>query len=225
MERRRTNAATFLGVVALTLVGWVVVTAGLTARATWTSENCFGSSSDRTTWKRADAYAYAQPARSEGYEWNGGCYKLNNRDDTEGWPVDADGEGADCSGFVFKVWALRKDGSAGYRFWDHEMDVHGPYSTWQYIEPASADQFHSIAKTYSATEYMDAFVYRRADEGHIALIQSEGSDGSDYVIHARNNTLGTLVNYLDYRSYSDSEGLTREGWTPPCYPRCSGPTR
>jgi hypothetical protein len=225
MERRRTNAATFLGVVALTLVGWVVVTAGLTARATWTSENCFGSSSDRTTWKRADAYAYAQPARSEGYEWNGGCYKLNNRDDTEGWPVDADGEGADCSGFVFKVWALRKDGSAGYRFWDHEMDVHGPYSTWQYIEPASADQFHSIAKTYSATEYMDAFVYRRADEGHIALIQSEGSDGSDYVIHARNNTLGTLVNYLDYRSYSDSEGLTREGWTPSCYPRCSGPTR
>ena len=147
MERRRTDAATFLGVVALTLVGWVVVTAGLTARATWTSENCFGSSSDRTTWKRADAYGYAQPARSEGYEWNGGCYKLNNRDDTEGWPVDADGEGADCSGFVFKVWALRKDGSAGYRFWDHEMDVHGPYSTWQYIEPASADQFHSIAKT------------------------------------------------------------------------------
>lgn len=225
MERRRTNAATLLGIFALTLVGWSVVTAGLTARATWTSENCFGSSSDRTTWKRADAYAYAQPARSEGYEWNGGCYKLNNRDDTEGWPVDASGEGADCSGFVFKVWALRKDATPGYRFWDHEMDVHGPYSTWAYIDPAPQDQFHSIAKTYSATEYMDAFVYRRSDEGHIALIQSEGTDGSDYVIHARNNTLGTLVNYLDYRSYSDSEGLTREGWTPSCYPRCSGPTR
>jgi hypothetical protein len=225
MQHTRTNVPTLVGIAALTVVGWMAVTAGLSARATWVSDNCKGSSSDRSTWKRSDAYDYAQPARAEGYEWNGGCYKLNNRDDTEGWPVDAEGEGADCSGFVFKVWALRKDGSAGYRFWDHEMDAHGPYSTWQYIDPQPGDQFHSIAKTYASTEYMDAFVYRRADEGHIALIQSEGTDGSDYVIHARNNTLGTLVNYLDYRSYSDSEGLMREGWTPPCYPRCTGPSR
>jgi hypothetical protein len=225
MERTRTKPAILIRAVALTLIAWGVATAGHTAAATWASENCHGSSSDRSSWRRADAYAYAQPARSEGYEWNGGCYKLNNRDDTEGWPVDAGGEGADCSGFVFKVWALRKDGAPGYRFWEHEMDVHGPYSTWQYIDPAPANQFHSIKKTYSATEYMDAFVYRRASEGHIALIQSEGADGSDYVIHARNNTLGTLVNYLDYRSYSDSEGLTREGWTPACYPRCTRPSR
>jgi hypothetical protein len=105
------------------------------------------------------------------------------------------------------------------------MNVHGPYSTWQYIDPDPGDQFHTIAKGYASTEYMDAFVYRRSDEGHIALIQSEGSDGFDYVIHARNNILGTLVNYIDYRSYSDSEGLMREDWTPPCYPRCSGSTR
>lgn len=225
MQQARRNTHRLFELISLTTVGWILVTVSPTATATWVSENCTGSSVERTTWKRADAYDYAQPARAEGYEWNGGCYKLNNRDDTAGWPVDSGGEGADCSGFVFKVWALKRDGTAGYRFWDHEMDVHGPYSTWQYIDPLPDDQFHSIVKTYSATEYMDAFVYRRVDEGHIALIQSEGTDGSDYVMHARNNTLGTLVNYLDYRSYSDTEGLTREGWTPPCYPRCTGSSR
>jgi hypothetical protein len=206
---------------ALTLCIGVLVSGAPVAHATWVSENCRDGSSDRAAWKRSDAYDYAQPARKEGYEWNGGCYKLNDRDDTEGWPVDSEGEGADCSGFVFKVWALKKDSAPGFRQWDHQMDVHGPYSTWQYVDPQPEDRFKLIPKTYSSTVYMDAFVYRLPDEGHIALIQNEGSDGSDYIIHAHNNVVGTLVEYLDYRSLSYTKGLTRQGWTPECYPRCS----
>ena len=45
-------------------------------------------------------------AVGEGYEWGGGCWNDNNRDDTPGQP-DSNGEGPDCSGFVFKTWELR----------------------------------------------------------------------------------------------------------------------
>ena len=45
-------------------------------------------------------------AADEGYEFGGGCYRLNGFDDTPDTPTDGGGEGADCSGFTFKTWAL-----------------------------------------------------------------------------------------------------------------------
>jgi hypothetical protein len=217
--RRRTSA------IGAALVCLTIVTMGiqvLPAWATWTSENCFGASRSQATWKRSQALAYAQPAVGEGYEWGGGCYKLNDRDDTPTYPVDAGGEGADCSGFVFKTWGLKQDGTSGYRMWDHEKDVHGPYDTWDYISPSSTDPFKVISKTYSATQFMDAFVYRYPLEGHIGMIHTEGSGGFDYIVHARSNTLGTRIDWIDYRQSPDTKGLTRKNWTPECYPQCPG---
>ena len=43
---------------------------------------------------------YAMRAVGEGYEFGGGCYRLNGYDDTPGAPTDGGGEGADCSGFT-----------------------------------------------------------------------------------------------------------------------------
>lgn len=192
------------------------------AQAAWTDDNCFGASQDVPTWKRSQAYAYAQPAVGEGYEWGGGCYKLNDRDDTPLLATDGGGEGADCSGFVFKVWALKQDGSSAFRTWDHEKDVHGPYNTWDYVAPAADQPFKTISKTYSSTQYLDAFTWRFTDYGHIGMIQAEGSGGFDYIVHARNNDVGTVIDWIDYRQASYTKGLARKGWTPECYPKCPG---
>ena len=193
------------------------------ALATWASQNCDGRGWSRDIWKRSQADAYAMRAVGEGYEFGGGCYKLNGYDDTPNAPTDGGGEGADCSGFTFKTWALKNDPRAGtgYQFWEHEKEIHGPYSTWAYYDPAPAYPFRLISKSYAATVFMDALVERHSSYGHIALIHMEGSGGSDYIVHARNNTLGTELRYLPYRSDADFRALARKNWTGECYPtRC-----
>ena len=90
----------------------------------------------------------------------------------------------------------------------------------QGADPEADDPFKLIGKTYRATTAMDAFVYVRPDERHVALIYLEGSDGEDYMIHARNNTDGTVINVMPYRSYSDIKAVWRKMWTPECSPKC-----
>jgi hypothetical protein len=115
---------------------------------------------------------------------------------------------------------LRADGSNGFKYWDYDKDINGPYNTWNYADPQADDPFKLIGKTYRATTAMDAFVYVRPDERHVALIYLEGSDGEDYMIHARNNTDGTVINVMPYRSYPDIKAVWRKTWTPECYPKC-----
>lgn len=198
----------------------LVVAIAPIASATWADDNCHGAGAELPVWKRSDANAYAKPMANEGYEWNGGCYRINDVDDTAGWPVDSGGEGADCSGFVFRVWALKSDGSPGVRMWDYDKEIHGPYYTWHYIAPEPDDPFRLVSKTYRSTEYMDALVYVKPGERHVALVLQEGKDGWDYVIHARNNVDGTTINYMPYRSYAESEAVERKGWTIECWPKC-----
>jgi hypothetical protein len=196
--------------------------AGHPSLAAWTDTHCNGGSRALDGLNRRIAYAYAQPAKNEGYEWGGGCYRLNDVDDTPGLPTDGGGEGADCSGFVFKTWGLQVDGGAGPRHWDHDKNIHGPYSTASYFAPSASMPFKTIGKAYGTTAYMDAFAWRDYDQaaGHVALINAEGSGGFDWIIHARNNSDGTLVNYLDYRSQSIYRGVSRKGWMPDCWPKC-----
>jgi len=192
------------------------------AFASWATENCHGGGSDRQTWKRSQADDYAMRAVGEGYEFGGGCYRLNGYDDTPSAPTDGGGEGADCSGFTFKTWALDADiGRGGFHFWEHDKNIHGPYSTWAYFDPAPGYPFRLISKTYASTAFMDALVERHSSWGHIALIHQEGSSGSDYIVHARNNSMGTELRYLPYRSDDDFKAVARENWTAECYPnRC-----
>ena len=174
-------------------VGFIlgVLLPGHRALASWVTENCHGGGSDRQTWKRSQADDYAMRAVGEGYEFGGGCYRLNGYDDTPSAPTDGGGEGADCSGFTFKTWALDANiGRGGFHFWEHDKNIHGPYSTWAYFDPAPGYPFRLISKTYASTAFMDALVERHSSWGHIALIHQEGSSGSDYIVHARNNTMG-----------------------------------
>ena len=193
------------------------------ALATWASENCDGSGWNRDVWKRSQADDYALRAVGEGYEFGGGCYKLNGYDDTPDLPTDGGGEGADCSGFTFKTWALQNQlGGRGFHFWQHEKEIHGPYSTWAYYQPQASYPFRLISKAYSATAFMDALVERHSTWGHVALIHLEGAAGSDWIVHARNNTAGTELRYLPYRGDADFRAVARKDWTAECYPtRCS----
>ena len=191
------------------------------AMASWASENCHGDHWDMPRWKRSQADDYALQAVGEGYEFGGGCYKLNGYDDTPDLPTDGGGEGADCSGFTFKTWALElESGTGGYHFWTHQKNIHGPYATWGYFDPAPSYPFKLISKGYGSTLFMDAFVQRNSEWGHVALIHQEGSSGSDWIVHARNNTAGTELRYLPYRADDSMKAVARKGWTPECYPRC-----
>jgi hypothetical protein len=210
---------TCVGLILGMVGGGILLLTAIPALATWAGDNCNGTGNQVNVWKRSQAKDYVQLANHEGYEWGGGCYRLNNRDDTPNAP-DSGGEGNDCSGFTFRAWALKVDGSAGYKYWEMEKDIHGPYSTGSYYDPQPDWQFRNINKSYFATEYMDAFAYRSGDEGHIGLIYNEGNGGSDYIIHAKSDAEGTTITYEDYRSSSAFRGVARKGWTPECFPRC-----
>jgi len=189
----------------------------------WGDQNCAGGASSMSTWKRTQAIGYAQPPLREGYALNGGCYRLNDKDDTPDLAADAGGEGTDCSGFVFRVWALKADGTQGYKQWDYDKDIHGPFYTWSYYSPGVDDPFRLISKDPKTTTPMDAFVYYRGEDRHIALLWEETTSGSDYVIHAHNNTVGVEISLEPYRQWSDVRAVMRKGWTLECYPKCPTP--
>ncbi len=190
---------------------------------TWSQANCNGIGFFISTWKRAEAQSYAAQDNLEGYEWGGGCYRLNDIDDTPGAP-DSGGEGADCSGFTFKTWALKPIfGTGGRRYWEHEKEVHGPYNTASLIAPCATCPFKPLVdKSYPSTQYMDAFVYHDffLNVGHTGMIYLEGSAGFDYMVEAKSDDLGTRIAYTDYRQQSAYQGIRRKGWTPDCFPQC-----
>jgi len=207
------------------LAGVVLLTGLATARValanSWGDANCSGASNSMSTWKRSQAMDYVQPPLHEGYALAGGCYRLNDKDDTPSLAADQGGEGTDCSGFVFRVWALKADGSAGYRYWGYDKDVHGPFLTWDYAAPATSEPFKIISKSLKSTAPMDALVWNRSYEQHIAMIYQEGTS-SDLFVHAHNNTVGVEISEEIYRQYSDAKAVTRKAWTLECYPKCPG---
>ena len=201
----------------------VVATGTLTgpAFATWSDNNCNGGGSDIATWKRSQAKDYAQRDSNEGYEWGRGMLQAQR----SGRHTEPAGlrRRIHRSGLVFKTWALRADGRNDFRQWDHQKEIHGPFSTASFYAPAASSPFKTIAKGYASTSSMDAFVYRTSDgdAGHIGMLYSEGSGGSDYIIESRGDSYGTGIWYQDYRSSSAFRAVMREGWTPVGYPRCA----
>lgn len=208
-------------VLAIAVAGLVGLAAGRAAADAWSDANCRNGTTFPTYWKRSTAASYAQPPLSEGYLLDGGCYKLNDRDDTPTLSASGGGEGTDCSGFVFRVWALKVDGSNGYRRYDYQMDIHGPWYSWHFKDPKDGDPFRNIPKTDLSIERMDAIAWYRdgGADRHIALVWLEGSR-SDYFIHAHNNTVGVEISEEFYRQQSDTEAVQRKNWSLECEPKC-----
>jgi hypothetical protein len=192
---------------------------GTPAQASWVSSNCYVNNAADSHVRRVDARAYAEVAIDEGYEWGGGCWDNDNRDDTPGQP-NSGGEGPDCSGFVFKTWELRASmGASGFTWWDRFQNVHGPYTSTAFHSPQASWPFFRLPdKKYSTTIYMDAF----AKDGHIGMIygESQPQDGTDTIIEALGDSYGTGLWIESYRGNSAYAAIRREDWTPDCYPNC-----
>ena len=210
------------GAVAMAAVpSMVLIFLGLTAgpaRASFVSNNCRTNHASDDHHRRKDALAYAIVAKGEGYEWGGGCWNDNNRDDTPNVP-DSNGEGPDCSGLTFKSWELRKPGDNRYTYYDKLENVHGPYTTYDYHSPASTYPFIKLRdKSRYTTIYMDAF----AKNGHVGLLSNRVSPSSntDYIIEAKGDASGTGEWLETYRYDSSYVGVRRKNWTPDCYPQC-----
>jgi len=192
------------------------------AFATWVSSNCYANNYADSNVRRSDAQAYATVAEQEGYEWGGGCWNNNNRDDTPNQP-DSSGEGPDCSGLTFKTWEMKNTyGKSGWRYWDKWQDEHGPYATADYhgVGQSSSLPFYRLPnKNRSTTLYMDTF----AKDGHVGMLytSSDPGNGLDYIIEALGDAYGTDVFEEDYRSDSAYVAIRRKDWTPDCFPNCS----
>lgn len=159
---------------------------------------------------RDGSAAVALRARHEGYQWGGGCWNDNDRDDSPNDPMEdpwTGGEGPDCSGFTFKVWRESLSTSdAGFYQWGLLRKVHGPYTAADFRAGAGAP---NITATKSALIKMDAL----ASSGHIGLIYAVNADGSDQIIEAKGEAYGTNIWTRTYRGDSSYSGVRRTGWS------------
>ena len=201
------------------LLGATLVLPARPASASWVSQNCSSDNHWVDSLKRIDARSYADVAVNEGYEWGGGCWNNDNRDNTPGQP-DSDGEGPDCSGLVFKTWELRStEGQDGFQWYNRLQNIHGPYSSSRYHAPQSGDPFYKLAnKDRITTLYMDAF----AKDGHVGLlyVAPAPGDDTDLILEARGDADGVGKWQETYRYDSAYVAVRRRDWTPDCSPRC-----
>ena len=104
------------------------------------------------------------------YVWGGGCWDPSNRSRL----------GADCSGYVGKVWQI-PDRSA-------VTTCSHPYSTWNYYN----ERTHWDAVDRGDAQHVDAFVYNNGSNGHIVLFSSGDPWGNSEVYEARGSAYGIV---------------------------------
>ena len=206
MLRRRQLAAGFA-------LAFVLAYAGSAAayHTRFVMDNCNYAAPTPTSYITRDgATAVALRARFEGYQWGGGCWDDDDRDDS---PNDSTtdpntgGEGGDCSGLTFKVWREPlSTGDDSFHQWGMLREVHGPYTAAAFKAGSGAPNV-TVAK--SSLTKMDAL----ASDGHIGLVYAENPDGTDQIIEAKGEAYGTNIWTRTYRGSSSYSGVRRVGWT------------
>jgi len=190
-------------------VGWVGSAAAYHTR--FVADNCnYAAPTPTSVITRDGSAAVALRARYEGYQWAGGCWNDNDRDDSPGDPTtDAGtgGEGGDCSGFAFKVWRESLDTSdSSFQQWGMLRYVHGPYTAAAFKAGSGAP---NVTVSKSALIKMDAL----ASDGHIGLVYAVNPDGTDQIIEAKGEAYGTNIWTRTYRGSSSYSGVRRTGWS------------
>jgi hypothetical protein len=203
------SGSIFLGALALAFALTAGAARGYHTR--FVADNCNWNAPTPTPYITRDgSAAVALRARYEGYQWGGGCWNDNNRDDSPGDPVEnpnTGGEGPDCSGFTFKVWRESEStGNAGFYQWGLFRFVHGPYTASGFKGGAGAPNV-TLAK--AAAIKMDAF----ASQNHIGMIYAKNADGTDQIIEAKGEAYGTNIWTRAYRGDSSYSGVRRTGWS------------
>ena len=206
MLRRRQLAAGFA-------LAFVLAYAGSAAayHTRFVMDNCNYAAPTPTSYITRDgAAAVALRARFEGYQWGGGCWDDDDRDDSPNDPTtdpNTGGEGGDCSGLTFKVWREPlSTGDDSFHQWGMLRDVHGPYTAAAFKAGSGAPNV-TVAK--SSLTKMDAL----ASDGHIGLVYAENPDGTDQIIEAKGEAYGTNIWTRTYRGSSSYGGVRRVGWT------------
>lgn len=206
-----------MGVTRMCIVGFAVafcLSAAGTAGAYHTrfvAENCNYNDPQPTSYITRDgSTTVALRARYEGYQWAGGCWNDNNRDDSPGDPTEdprTGGEGGDCSGFTFKVWReALSESDASFDQWNMLRFVHGPYTAARFKR---GDGAPNVTLSKSAAIRMDAF----ASDSHIGLVYAQNPDGSDQIVEAKGEAYGTNIWTRTYRGSSSYGGVRRIGWS------------
>jgi hypothetical protein len=190
-------------------VGWVGSAAAYHTR--FVADNCnYAAPTPTSVITREGSAAVALRARHEGYQWGGGCWDDDDRDDSPNDPHEdpaTGGEGGDCSGFTFKVWREPLDTSdAGFHQWGLLRFVHGPYTAAAFKAGSGAP---NVTVSKSALIKMDAL----ASDGHIGLVYAVNPDGTDQIIEAKGEAYGTNIWTRTYRGSSSYSGVRRTGWS------------
>ena len=107
--------------------------------------------------------------------------------------------GADCSGFVAKVWQVPSSNT------DVSVDSH-PYSTVNFN--ASSSLWSTVSR--SNLKKADALVYNSNGAGHIVLFESGDGWGSMWTYEARGCSYGIVHNLRT--AGSAYKGIRRAGW-------------
>jgi hypothetical protein len=175
------------------------------------ADNCNYAAPTPTSYITRDgSAAVALRARHEGYQWGGGCWNDNDRDDSQNDPREdpyTGGEGGDCSGLTFKVWREPLDtGDAGFHQWGMLRYVHGHYTAAAFKAGSGAP---NVTAAKSGLIKMDAL----ASEDHIGLIYAVNPDGTDQIIEAKGEAYGTNIWTRTYRGSSSYSGVRRTGWS------------
>jgi hypothetical protein len=193
--------------------GFALALAGTAAgyHTSFVADYCNYAAPTPTSYITRDGSAtVALRARYEGYQWAGGCWNDNDRDDSPGDPHEnpgTGGEGGDCSGFTFKVWRESESTTnSGFYQWGMFRFVHGPYTAGHFKSGTGAPNT-TVSKP--AAIKMDAF----ASEGHIGMIYAKNADGTDQIIEAKGEGYGTNIWTRTYRGNSSYSGVRRVGWS------------
>jgi cell wall-associated NlpC family hydrolase len=159
---------------------------------------------------RSQARGYAETAVHEGYQWGGGCWNDDDVDQSPGDPPqdpNTNGEGPDCSGFVYKSWYERNDTSlSAFRYHFRMQNVHGPYVAESFLYGVGAPNT-TVAKANAI--FMDAF----ASSYHVGMVyQAHTAYNTDRIIEAKCEACGTGIWSRTYRGNPDYGGARRVGW-------------
>ena len=162
--------------------------------------------------QRTQARIYAEIAAHEGYQWGGGCWNDNNRDDAPGDPTEdlsTRGEGGDCSGLTLKTWFERWGlDDPGFTYHYRMRKIHGPYNAIHVQDVATATRTSSCPR--SGVIEMDAL----ASDNHIGIIyQANTAYNTDRIVEAKGEACGTGIWSRTYRGDPSYGGVRRAGWS------------
>lgn len=192
------------------LLAFAFATPGARAFHTNFQGACTNESFNTSGVTRSQARVYAEIGANEGYQWGGGCWNDNNRDDSPGDPTEntaTRGEGGDCSGFTFKSWFERFDTrDPGFTYHYRMRNVHGPFDAEAFRNGAG---IQNSMQSKSAASTMDAF----ASSYHIGIIyQANTAYNTDRIVEAKCEACGTGIWSRTYRGDPSYSGVRRYGW-------------